>query len=189
MLWRLLGRNPTAQNPPSAQQFWARKENYGEDWSRRAELAASFISPRSSVLDVGCGQMQLRQYLPPGCTYLPADLNKWSADVHQVDLSKGEFPSGNYDYAVMLGVIEYLDEPGLALVRARAACRDLIVSYCHPRRKILLRRSKRWEWRNSYSEVDFRQLLNGAGWRIDRHALYEKQRSMLQQVYACVHSD
>jgi hypothetical protein len=171
---------------PTSRQFWSQTSNYNEVWGSRALLAARYISPNSTVLDVGCGHMQrLREHLPMGCTYVPADVTKWTDEVHQLDLDADQFPPGTYDFAVMLGVLEYLTDPGLALKNARATCGHLITSYCHPRHWRYVLRRRRRRWINDFSEVALRDLLASTGWSISDRAVRDRHRDLDQLIYCC----
>ena len=85
---------------------WAEFEAMGEGAAERALLASPLIEPGSMVLDVGAGAMALREVLPAGCRYVPADLLPFDSATRVVDLNNGGFPEGSYDVAVMLDVVE-----------------------------------------------------------------------------------
>jgi hypothetical protein len=95
----------------------------------RSQRVAGIIPPGVSVLDLGCGAMALKQYLAPGCRYHPADLVPRSADSQVVDLNKGEFPVGQFDWITLLGVLEYVFDPLAVLKACRAAGSHLIIDY------------------------------------------------------------
>lgn len=145
---------------------WGKRESYNPAWASRAELAARFIRPGSSVLDLGSGpSYALKRFLPSGCTYTPADRWKWDDAVVPVDLEKGEFPIGHFDYTVMLGLLTYLRDPPAVLRSAAASSDRLIVSFAHPRVWASLRRRERGGWINHYRAAEFRHLLAACGWR------------------------
>jgi hypothetical protein len=98
-------------------------------WRRRAEIAAPLFEPGWHVLDLGCGEMALRDYLPGSCAYTPADVNPASAEILKVDLDNGDLPDGRYDVVALLGVIEYLDRPKQALTSIHQLAPRLITSY------------------------------------------------------------
>jgi hypothetical protein len=123
---------------------------------RRFTIASAMIPPGSSVLDLGCGSMLLREFLPPGCTYIPADL---FADRHpeiiKVDLNKGEFPEGRFDVVVLLTTLGSVTDRLGVLKTARERSSQLVVSAVRGRRA-------------------FRQLLAEAGWTIVRRDGYTR---------------
>lgn len=85
--------------------------SHPEDWIERTKIAASYIEPNSYVVDFGSGpDNRLQQYLPPGCFYTPFDIEhpteQFRFDVESEDWSA--VPQ-NYDCAVIVGLIEYLE--------------------------------------------------------------------------------
>ena len=158
-------------------RFWSQSSSYSANWEDRAVLAAGMIPAGSSVLDVGCGRMQLKDHLPPGCSYMPADLTKWAEDTVQVDLSKGEFPAGQFDYATILGVLEYLPNPEVTLGNARVGCTNLVVSYCHPND------GRFGAAKNAFSRNEFEDLLSASGWEIVRNDSVDVTKNYSQRLY------
>ncbi len=45
------------------------------------------------MLDVGCGSMALRSFLPAGCAYKPCDLVERDKDSIVCDFNAGKFPA------------------------------------------------------------------------------------------------
>ncbi len=163
---------------------WSDPKNYLPSWDNRAAEAAKFIPERSRVLDIGCGRMAVRGFLPPGCSYIPADLTRWTEDTIQVDLNAGQFPEGTYDVIVMLGVLEYLNDVPAVLAKARVHASRLITSYNHPRPFLPIRRRKRRaaEWVNDFRVREFARMLKACGWStIESHPLGDNPR---QRVYS-----
>lgn len=108
---------------------WADFEAMRPGAEARARAAAALISPGTRVLDVGAGIMALGRVLPPGCRYQPADLVAFSKVTQMVDLNDGQFPTGAYDVAVFLDVVEFLHDPERVLRAAATVADRLIVSY------------------------------------------------------------
>lgn len=97
-------------------------------WLERADLCADLVEilvadrqPNLSVADIGCGDQKLREALASRglkVDYTGYDLLPQTADVQRLDISLDAVPDG-HDLAVLLGVIEYLQD--LADVLARLA--------------------------------------------------------------------
>lgn len=146
---------------------WRDPTSFNPAWADRARLAAQFITPGSSVLDVGCGPlMSLRELLPEGCTYTGADLRQWSPAVVPIDLDAGEFPSGPFDVVAMLGVVGYLRDPALALRSARKSASRLIVSFAHPTMFGARQSREAKGWINHHSPSEWRVVMRDTGWTI-----------------------
>ena len=185
--WRELSTGLLIFTRGSDRARWSNAASHRPEWETRAALAAKWIAPRSRVLDLGCGRMRLRDMLPPGCIYTPADLEPLSPGVQKVDLNRREFPNGSYDYVVLLGVLGYLHEPAAVLHRARAHADRLIVSYKVAKkrgRKTLQRR-----WRDGYfNDFDDRMLADvfaESGWEVESAQAYNEDETTRQDVFLC----
>jgi hypothetical protein len=95
----------------------------------RSIFTARFIRPHSSVLDIGCGAMALKSYLPAGCTYAPCDLVDRGEGCIVADLNRDEFPKGEFDCIVILGVLEYVYDIASVLKKCRKATANLLLDY------------------------------------------------------------
>ena len=159
-------------------QGWAGEvvSQFRELWTERAEIAATLISPGSSVLDLGCGEGPLRQFLPSGCTWKGYDLRPLGRDIERIDLDAGEFPAGRYDCVVLLGVLAWLKDPAAVLVRARAATNCVIITD----------NTRIWSLRRPFSfrtasRLD--RLLTRTGWHCDARLLWKKAQT--KEYYVC----
>lgn len=144
---------------------WADLKSFSAQWRNRAALAAAHIPPCSRVLDLGCGTMALRDFLPPNCVYFPADLYSRSPDCQVVDLNKGEFPTGTYDFITLLGVVEYLTDPQHVLSKALSSAPRMLVTYCTMSEPSLPHR-RQMGWVNDLTCYEFESLLSTTGWSI-----------------------
>ena len=156
-------------------------------WRWRAKRAAALIDPGSSVLDIGCGEMDLLPLLPPGCRYTGADVVKRTGETVVADLEAGEFPDGQYDTVVMLGVLEYLPNVRWVLDRARSAAPEMVLSYCTamPGASLSMRQAKGWV--NHFTEDDLLVLLTEAGWSVAEQEVVQPEKRMthVQVVMKC----
>lgn len=167
-----------------SREYWRHRESYPTDWAPRAAQAARLIAPGSIVLDLGCGpHMALREHLPEGCTYTPADLYPWSPEVRHADIDAGCFPDEACDCVVLLGVIEYLREPQLVFRFAQRRAASMVVSYCHPLTPNRCTRA-RAGWVNAFSPDELAEMAAGAGWGIVQSETYGRSMDMHQQIHA-----
>lgn len=187
-VWRQFGGVPQEIDEAEKVDYWAYPEHYSYAWEDRARLAASMIAPGSSVLDLGCGRMALRNYLPSGCRYVPADLPKWSAEVIAVDLEADEFPAGDYDVIVILNVLEYISNPLEVIRRSASQGRRLIVSYYHAGREASSARRREARWINDLTEGDLREEFRQSGWQIRAAHVYADTPSDRQIIYVLENS-
>ena len=171
---------------PVNRRYWLRPSSYPKEWAERARLVATWWPKSGRVADIGCGAtMALRSFLDPAVEYVPADLKAWTDEVTAIDLDAGEFPSGRFDAVAMLGVLEYLKKPGLALARARRSADALVVSYCHPRSGADPSSRIMRGWINAYTEDRFEELLPRFGWHVAERKTFNDTPAMRQIVYRC----
>lgn len=112
---------------------WSDPASLEAAWDARAELAAQFIPAGARVLDLGCGNMSLRRFLPHGASYRGCDLVAREADTIVCDFNAGEFPteaSAEADIITLLGVLEYIPDADAFFAHLRSAKRDVVLSYC-----------------------------------------------------------
>ncbi|WP_422002588.1 methyltransferase domain-containing protein [Reyranella sp.] len=106
-------RSSQAQQPPA--ERWAdAKKTFGHANPNRARDVADKIIGFgiASVLDLGCGNMKLGEFIrPAGVGYVPADVVARSPDCLVVDLNAQEVPRVEAECAVMIGILEFLDDP------------------------------------------------------------------------------
>lgn len=91
----------------SDRERWLEPENL-RNWDERARRVATFLSKGQTIIDLGCGSMTIRNLLPAGCTYIPADIVKRCEDCRLIDLNEGIWPDETADVVTALGVLEYL---------------------------------------------------------------------------------
>lgn len=119
-----------------------------EPWLPRAQKASMFVMPGEKVLDLGCGLQLPRQFLEQKCTYLPCDMVQRTPDTIVCDLNKNEFPEGQFDSVLMLGVLEYIPDIEFVLKKLQTCSKKVIFTYCLPKtltpRTLELRSSYRW---------------------------------------------
>jgi hypothetical protein len=112
---------------------WSDPASLEPAWDARAELAAQFIPAGAHVLDLGCGTMSLRRYLPNGCSYRGCDLVARDGQTIVCDFNAGQFPAAaaaDADIVTILGVLEYVTDAEAFFAHLRSSRRDVVLSYC-----------------------------------------------------------
>jgi SAM-dependent methyltransferase len=73
---------------------------------------------RGALLDVGCGEMPFRAFLPPGIAYTGIDVPEarefsmsGDDDIHEFDGCSIPFPDAHFDYALCTEVLEHAEQP------------------------------------------------------------------------------
>lgn len=108
---------------------WENIEYFG-NWEERSFVMSKFIPlDCKSLLDLGCGEMHIRKFLPANTKYYGCDYKKRDSDTIICDLAKGEFPSLNVDTIFISGVLEYLVNWRDVLKKCSQHCNQIILSY------------------------------------------------------------
>lgn len=163
---------------------WSNPRSLASAWSRRARIVSTLIPPHSSVLDVGCGAMALRNYLPSTCSYIPADIVSRCPECIVVDLNKDPYPDVQTDVVTLLGVVEYLHDPLKALLGARTHQKQLVLSYvCHSFGPVAHRRKLGWV--NDYGLAELKALLNRSGWSVVVQKSYKRRLRTHEYILLC----
>lgn len=165
---------------------WNDADKFQQGWSKRAEAVRPWLPVQGTVADIGCGpHFAVRSLLAPGVGYQPADLTGWTPDVTVIDLDQGDFPQGPFSAALLLGVIEYLEKPGLALRNARAQADQLILSYVHPVGEDYAQVREKRNWINAFTPLVLERMLARQGWKITKTQLYSENAYSRQVLYLC----
>jgi hypothetical protein len=144
-------------------RHWTEVERFDESWKSRIEAMAAYIRAGDAVVDVGCGPMWLRQYLPAGARYTGIDYKYRGEGMVVCDLNASPLPELPADIYFISGCLEYVQQPPVLIERMAALTRRCVISYCcideYPD---VHNRSKR-AWVNSFSADEVRQLFRQAG--------------------------
>jgi len=147
---------------------WSDPASLEPAWDARAEAAAGFVAAGTRVLDLGCGNMSLQQFLPFGCSYRGCDLVSRDSETFVCDFNKGQFPTeaaAESDLITMLGLLEYIADVDAFFADLRASRRDVVLSYCATDLSGALDRPA-LGWLNHLSFVDLAELFDRHGFRI-----------------------
>ena len=140
-------------------------------WDRRTRLAAEWLRSRRAIVDIGCGLMALEAYLPRSTKYVPMDVIARDSRTIVFDINKAPIPVVDCDAAVMLGVLEYVEDITGVLSQLRAFPSS-VISFNHIWLNDLLwklkLRRKRVTWRQRHTARQFRALLTSCGLEIIR---------------------
>lgn len=100
-------------------------------WDRRVRMMAEMISEKSErIMDLGCGQMALKNYLRDGVNYHPVDYCRRNEDTIVCDFNKHEFPDILVDTVFASGILEHVEDYAWFITRmCKAASREIILSY------------------------------------------------------------
>ena len=142
---------------PGRQREWKDREYFDEAWKARIRQMSAYIESDASVLDVGCGQCWLKEYLAPSNAYTGIDYVD-RGDNLVFDFNSGDaYPSLRADIGFCSGVLEYVEEPGKFVHWIASVSRKCIVSYCLVEDFPDTRTRRKLAWKN---DLDRRKLVN-----------------------------
>jgi hypothetical protein len=143
---------------------WSDFEYFDDKWKRRIKRMSGMIENETSFLDIGCGKMWLKEFLPQGGVYHGCDYTRRDETTIICDFNKKEFPSLSIDCCFASGVIEYLDDPRWLFDQAFRSARSLIFSYCPLEIQPDLPYRKSLGWRNHVSREYFFDTAKSIGY-------------------------
>lgn len=97
-------------------------------WTGRNKTIASYVTDNTNIIDLGCGSKDLLNYIKPS-TYLGIDYNQPLADLEINFNEDFQLPSGNWDYLVSSGLLEYLFDLELFFSKIKQNSKHYIFTY------------------------------------------------------------
>lgn len=172
------------KNKRSDIERWSRQDQL-KTWSERTRRAAKFVRKGTSVLDLGCGNMSLRDALPEGCVYIPADIVKRSENCRVIELNQGNWPDEKVDVVAALGVLEYLyDMPAFFLGSSKIGPRLIFsyhVTYVHTPESEDARLNM--GWLNNFSLPEIIEAIVKVGGKVDRVDGFVHKKNFTQYLF------
>lgn len=149
---------------------WQDVEYFDNRWKERIKQMSAFIEPNKKVLDLGCGQMWLKEYLPPNCLYVPVDYILRSNNCIVADFNKKEFPRITTDIAFISGCLEYIKDYTWFIRCVTQCSEQVIISYCTTNEFPAKTIRKRYHWVNHLSAEKLIALFISVGFKLETQA-------------------
>jgi asparagine synthase (glutamine-hydrolysing) len=129
-------------------------------------MMAKYISAGQEVVEVGCGEMKLKEFLPEPTRYTGIDYIKRAEGTVVCDFNKERLPRLESDIYFLAGVLEYAIAPDDIIAQICSNTRQrVILSYCllndFPEET-----RKQLNWVNSLNESDIRRLFKKFGFSV-----------------------
>lgn len=144
---------------------WKDIEYFDQTWKNRIRQMAVFVPPNCSVLDLGCGEMWLREFLT-NCVYIPVDYQARGPETIVCDFNHGEFPDKHADVSFVSGCLEYIEDPPWFIGQIAAHSHACVISYCSiehfddPAERAAL------AWKNSFDAKELISLFRAVDMRV-----------------------
>ena len=132
-------------------------------------VASDFLEDRAhSVLDLGAGQMYLRELLPDNIEYYPVDYLSRCAETLVCDFELHQFPQKRADIVVAAGILHFVSDAEWFLEQVFQHCgKKFVLTDCPLELETdLKKREQVYLWRNHYTYVQLCQLLHKVGFLI-----------------------
>jgi hypothetical protein len=137
---------------------WKEIEYFDENWKLRIREMSSFIPEHTeSIMDVGCGKMWLKDFIPPDCKYFGIDYVIRGNDSYVFDLNNYEFPAFFCDVAFISGCLEYIEDYKWLISKIASQNKACIISYCTLDFFSSLQKRRELYWKNNLRE---KELIN-----------------------------
>jgi hypothetical protein len=111
-------------------------------WLDRNNFVVELLTPNSTIVDYGCGSKEFLNYYAP-LEYLGIDQNP-NADI-VTDLESYIPDDKKYNYGLVLGVLEYLQEPFEFIKKVKYTANCFIIL-------AFIKTKKKTEWTNHFTE-------------------------------------
>lgn len=147
-------------------------EGLKAEWIDRARLASSHLRDVASVVDIGCGRMTIKSMLPANVKYQGLDVSPRDETTIVVDLNEEILPSLAYEAALVLGVVEYLEDPAGFFARL-PQFRKVVLSFnCYSLRDVLQRHGLYNRvpsgWRHRLRRAEITGLFEANGFEVEK---------------------
>jgi hypothetical protein len=140
---------------------WEKTATQAPSWDERNRFIGAMIPEGASVIDVGAGNMTIRNFIPSSCVYQPVDCVKGCSDTLIADFNNGIIPElgRQYDYAICSGVLEYMQDPGRFLAVVSGWADTILLSYAVTNYKPDAAQRRSDGWFNDLSLADLAVLF------------------------------
>jgi hypothetical protein len=144
---------------------WQEIEHFDEAWKQRIKQMSYFIPPGASVVDLGCGKMWLKEFIPDS-RYTGVDYLHRGDGCVVVDFNLSQFPVIDADVAFVSGALEYIINPEWFIDEISKHFQMCILSYwCFDDIPDISRR-RAVGWVNDLTIKEMCRLFNEKGFRL-----------------------
>lgn len=165
---------------------WSDPRSLYASWEPRTKMAAALVPNNSRVIEFGAGNRNLERHLDPTCSYTPSDMVERGPGTIVCDLNERPLPdlgSGNYDVAVILGVLEYVRDMPSVLDWLTKYVTFLVLAYApakatgySPRAVLEKVVRLRHGWMSNYREDEILSLFRDRGFQLVEGQNWHNQR-------------
>lgn len=122
---------------------------YKNPWGDRLEFLKDYLPSNRSVIDFGCGNKEVLDYFQPS-KYFGIDKYDKSADLI-ADLDYELNIEEHFDIGLVLGVLEYLENPDITLKNIKKFADKFYI--------LVSTAPKKDQWKNSFTKESINEIL------------------------------
>ncbi|RJF88701.1 hypothetical protein D3874_18305 [Oleomonas cavernae] len=140
-------------------------EFHSDKWRERADVAARLAPVASRIMDIGCGAMYLEAAAQPS-HYVPVDIGARDGRTRIIDLNRSALGAdwlAEVDFVFLLGVFEYLHDPGAVLAQCAQAGKRVVCTYNIAEGRTDDGSMPTAHWLNTYSAGQMEAIFEAAG--------------------------
>jgi hypothetical protein len=143
----------------SRTKHWKDFEYFDEQWKVRIKKMSEFIEEEITILDLGCGEMWLKEYISENRIYFGCDYIKRDEATIICDFNKKEFPKIHVDLCFISGCLEYVEDVNWFINRVCECCKAVVISYCTTDFHQDIHKRNSMGWANNLSSEELIQLF------------------------------
>lgn len=157
---------------------WKEIEYFDEKWKKRISQMSKYIKPGDSVVDYGCGQMWLKDFLDPTCAYYGVDYCDRGDGTIICDFNKMQFPAQGATAAFVSGCIEYVENPGWFISNIVTHHSKCVISYCCTDNFPDMRHRNSLGWKNHLTKAELISLFENNGMHLSANEATETKNEI-----------
>lgn len=147
---------------------WRDAEYFDPVWKQRIGQMAKLLpsGEQMKVMDLGCGKMWLKEFLPDRFEYIPVDYTDRGEGTILCDFNNLDFPERDVDVAFVSGCMEYVENFSLFIVQISKHAEHCLISYCSTdyTPDIAVRSARNWV--NHLGESEIVTLFRDVGFEL-----------------------
>jgi hypothetical protein len=157
---------------------WKEIEYFDQSWRIRIQQMAKYIPENSKIMDLGCGEMWTKDFLPLGCIYYPVDYIDRGMDTIVCDFNKKQFPNLKADISFVSGCLEYVKNYRWFIKSISESSQECILSYCTLDKFPEIDKRKARAWVNNLSREELIKVFENNGLFVVNEEITQTQNSI-----------
>lgn len=144
----------------NSQLEWRDVEYFDDKWKERIKVMAKYVpDDTKKLMDLGCGKMWTKEYIPNKCEYYGVDYTFRGTDSLIYNFNEMEFPDFNVDVIFVSGCLEYVEKEKWFISKISSHTKRCVVSYCTKDDFPNLAERRSLCWVNDLSESDLIEIF------------------------------